>query len=188
MDRKQLKDIFGQVNVGDKLTVNYGDGSSRVLTVKESKAWRGKGGTVKLTCVDTSNDQKCELGSFSADTIVNVSLNDGETVGLPTGTFLQRVYKTDKAKSILLKEQFLKVTIGSTIQIESAQEPSIEGTFTVSKVRKTPGRCGPVVMDLVSVEDGTQSTISAVKHSGVIDRVIVLSVPTESADSSEETV
>lgn len=180
MERKQLKSILSTANAGDQLVVNYGDGTSQNLVVTERKVWKGKGGSILLNCLNPSDGNKLvRIGSFSADTVVNVSLNGAPEVGLSTGTKLQKVFKTNAAKSVALKAKFLEIEVGSTVSVESAQEPSIEGSFKVAGVRKTPGRCGPVVLDLVNIATNEKSVLSAVRHSEVIDRVIVTSTGPE---------
>ena len=186
MDRKQLKEILSKIDAGDTVTVEYGVRGTRseTYTVKERKVWRGKGGSILLECQDSSGNA-VKVGSFQADSIVNVAVNGGETFGLPTNTQLVPVLKTDKQKSIALKTQFLSFADqissknGLTVSVEASTEPNIEGTFKVTKVRTTAGRGGPVVLDLVDLSNGKGSVLSAVRHSGVIDKIIIVSGATE---------
>ena len=81
MDRKQLKQLFSTVNQGDKLKVNYNGGLSEDYTVKERKVWKGKGGSILLECTRDRDGSSERVGTFSADSIVNVSLNGTAEVG-----------------------------------------------------------------------------------------------------------
>lgn len=187
MERKQLRETFSTVNAGDKLTVNYGTGTKSEYTVKQRRVWKGKGGSILLECISPDGTQT-NIGTVSADSIVNVSVNGGEFVGLPTGTSLPKIFKSDANKSVALKAQFLTLKDKKDIEItvESASEPSIAGNFRVTGVRKTPGRCGPVVLDLVNIDTGEKSVLSAVRHSGVIDRVLVTSSSSSTTEDSTE--
>jgi len=192
MDRKQLKTVFQGINAGDTLTVNFGGTrGTETLKVLNKCVWKGKGGSLLAECLNTATNEKLNIGTFSADQVVNIAVNDGETVGLPVGTSLPKVYKTDAAKTVALKTQFLGLmsqlkTATLTVEVEAASAPELEGKFTVKNIRRTPGRNGPVVMDLVSLTDGkTESTISSSRHSGVIDRIIVSSEELESTEDTE---
>lgn len=186
MERKQLRETFSTVNAGDQLTVNYGTGVKTEYTVKQRRVWKGKGGSILLECV-SPDGTTANIGTFSADSIVNVSVNGGNEVGLPTGTSLPKIFKSDSNKSVALKTQFLALKGKKNVEVtvESATEPSIVGTFRVDNVRKTPGRCGPVVLDLTNVSTGEKSVLSAVRHSGVIDRVLVISSTEEEEEQQE---
>lgn len=189
MDRKQLKQLFSTVNQGDKLKVNYNGGLSEDYTVKERKVWKGKGGSILLECTRDRDGSSERVGTFSADSIVNVSLNGTAEVGLPTNTVLPKIFKADPAKSVALKTQFLALKNLTNVEVlvESASEPSIAGNFRVEAVRKTPGRCGPVVLDLVNIASGEKSVLSAVRHSGIIDRVTVTTSNTIEVEDTENT-
>lgn len=178
MDRKQLRELFSNLNSGDKLKVNFNSGSCDNYTVKARRVWKGKGGSILLECTNDVTGTEAKIGTFSADSIVNVSINGAEQVGLATGTVLPTIYKTDKNKSIALKAQFLELLGRKNVEIsvESATEPGIAGSFRVEAVRKTPGRCGPVVLDLVNLSTGEKTVLSAVRHSSIIDRITVSTV------------
>ena len=186
MDRKQLRTVFQGINAGDSLTVNFGDSrQTETFKVINKRVWKGKGGSLLAECVNLATEKKTNIGTFSADEIVNIKVNDGETVGLVTGTSLPKLYSKDANKSLSLKTQLLDLLATGksyTVEVESSTAPEFAGRFAVQSIRRTPGRNGPVVMSLTSLDSENTVLISSTRHAGVIDRIIVSAVEPVSSD------
>jgi len=179
MERTELKTVISSLQSGDRLKVNFGGTDTRgtvEYVVTRTRVWRGRGGSLMAECVNVATSESENIGTFSADKIVNVCVNGGAEVGLAVGTSLRKVYKTDKTRQAVLESQFtnLSTMSGARVDVEAPNAPELAGNFTVKGVRRTAGRNGPFVLDLTT-DSGNVVTISSNSHSGVVQRITVTS-------------
>lgn len=175
MEKQQLKSVLESVNPGDSIDVTFA-GDRTVLSgnfkVLSSKVGRGKCGSRIVSLESMTDHSIVSIGTKENDAIVNIT-HRGTKYGFESMTEGNVISGRNEARALELKEK-LKPLIGfggRQINIVSAVEPELNGSFTVNSAQLSKGRFGQMILQLTNNTNNKNVEFWSYRHSGLVDSI-----------------